>query len=64
MASAPLFRAGREQEKGTAMANSKKRNVGLPKKTYWHLYSLQTLEGDKFMKVINKILKREFVLIK
>ncbi|MEW6051318.1 MAG: hypothetical protein AB1644_09705 [Candidatus Zixiibacteriota bacterium] len=64
MAIALLLWAGREQKKGTAMASTKKRNVGLPKKTYWHLYSLQNLEGDKFMKVINKVLKREFVLIK
>ncbi len=38
--------------------------TGLPKKTYWHLYSLQTLESDKLAKIVNKILKNEFVLIK
>ena len=34
------------------------------KKTYWHLYSLQNLESDKLAKTVNKILKREFVLVK
>ena len=36
----------------------------LPKKTYWHLYSLQTLESDKLVKTVNKILKHEYVLVK
>ncbi len=48
------------------MANEKKKrtSIGLPKKTYWHLYSLQTLEGDKLARIVNKILKQEYVLIK
>ncbi|HOD65510.1 MAG TPA: hypothetical protein PLR32_06980 [candidate division Zixibacteria bacterium] len=46
--------------------SAKKRSVrnGLPKKTYWHLYSLQSLESDKLAKIVNKILSREYVLIK
>ena len=36
----------------------------IPKKTYWHLYSLQSLESEKFAKVVNKILRKEFTLIK
>jgi len=36
----------------------------IPKKTYWHLYSLQSLESDKFAKVVNKILRKEYTLIK
>jgi len=35
-----------------------------PSKTYYHIYGLQTLSSDKFVKVVNKILKREFILIK
>ncbi len=35
-----------------------------PLKTYWHLYSLQTLNSEKFIKVVNKILKNEYHLIK
>jgi hypothetical protein len=46
------------------MANGKKRTVGLPKKTYWHLYSLQNLEGEKLARIVNKVLKRDYVLIK
>ncbi len=46
------------------MPNTRRRTVGLPRKTYWHLYSLQTLDGDKLAKIVNKILKKEYVLIK
>ncbi len=34
------------------------------RKTYWHLYSLQTLNSEKFVKVVDKILRNEFHLIK
>jgi hypothetical protein len=44
--------------------NSKKRPAGLPKKTYWHLYSLQNLDGDKLVKIVNKVLRREYQLVK
>jgi hypothetical protein len=33
-------------------------------KKYWHLYSLQTLSSDKFVKIVNKILRKEYQLIK
>lgn len=46
------------------MAEKKTKRVGLPKKTYWHLYSLQTLQADKLTKIVNKVLRREYVLIK
>jgi len=48
------------------MATGKKRRarIGLPKKTYWHLYSLQNLQSEKLAIVVNKILKQEYVLIK
>ena len=35
-----------------------------PAKTYWHIYGLQTLSSDKFVKVVNKILKKDYILIK
>ena len=48
-----------------ADGKKKKQNVMvLPKKTYWHLYSLQTLQSQKLADVINKVLRREYVLIK
>ncbi len=46
------------------MSTQKKKVTGLPRKTYWHLYSLQNVEGDKLIRIVNKILKREYVLIK
>ena len=36
----------------------------VPKKTYWHLYSLQTLQSEKLAVIVNKVLKKEYVLIK
>ncbi len=49
---------------GGFMAEKKKKIVILPKKNYWHLYSLQNLNGEKFIKVVNKILRSEYQLIK
>jgi len=48
------------------MAAAKKKRVftGLPKKTYWHLYSLQNLQSEKLARIVNKVLKQEYVLIK
>jgi hypothetical protein len=53
-----------ERIEDRTMTAPKKRLNGLPKKNYWHLYSLQNLEGDKLAKIVNKILRKEFVLIK
>ena len=36
----------------------------LPKKSYWHLYSLQTLQSEKLARIVDKILKHEYVVIK
>jgi hypothetical protein len=58
------FKGWRKDTEGMAMMNQKKKVSNLPKKTYWHLYSLQNLEGDKLIRIVNKILKREFVVIK
>lgn len=54
------------KQNNTSSSSNKKRTsrVGLPKKTYWHLYSLQNLESDKLAKIVNKILSREYMLIK
>ena len=46
------------------MPRRRKSNYKMPEKTYWHMYSLQTLNSEKFIKVVNKILKREYILIK
>ena len=47
-----------------AMPKRRKTNYQKPEKTYWHIYSLQTLNSEKFVKVVDKILKREYILIK
>lgn len=45
--------------------NQKKdKKVVLPPKRYWHLYSLQTLQTEKLTKIVNKVLRREYILIK
>jgi hypothetical protein len=48
------------------MGPSKKKNeaIFMPKKSYWHLYSLQGLQCEKLVRIVNKILKREFMVIK
>ncbi|RKX28117.1 MAG: hypothetical protein DRP47_05155 [Candidatus Zixiibacteriota bacterium] len=52
-------------EVATVVEEKKKApRLGLPRKTYWHLYSLQSLHSEKLVKIVDKVLKREFVLIK
>jgi hypothetical protein len=46
------------------MAPKKKETYKKPKKNCWHLYSLQALNPEKFIKVIDKILRKEFLVIK
>lgn len=41
-----------------------KEKFQLPKKTYWQLYSLQALESEKLARIVNKILKRDYMLVK
>ena len=58
---------GRENTKpvtGGAMAKKRKSNYKIPHKTCWHLYSLQNLNSEKFVKVVNKILRHEWQVIK
>ena len=49
---------------GFLMASKKKDVYVMPRKLYWHLYSLQNLNSEKFIKVVNKILRKEYQLIK
>jgi hypothetical protein len=46
------------------MSKKGKPELKTPKKTCWHLYSLQSLNAEKFIKVVAKILKSEYMLIK
>lgn len=47
------------------MADTKKvKGEVVNPKTYWHLYSLQAIGSDKLVKIVNKILKREYQLFK
>jgi predicted nucleotidyltransferase component of viral defense system len=48
----------------TTVAKKKRVFTGLPRKTYWHLYSLQNLQAEKLAKIVNKVLSRDYVLIK
>ena len=58
----PVFEA--EMGRSRAMPKRRKTNYQKPEKTYWHIYSLQTLNSEKFVKVVNKILRKEYILIK
>jgi len=44
--------------------DKKEESFRVNEKKYWHLYSLQTLNSDKFVKIVNKILRKEYQLIK
>jgi hypothetical protein len=46
------------------MAKQDKIETPLVKKTYWHLYSLQGVESEKLIQIVNKILNRDYQLIK
>ena len=46
------------------MKAKKEERFRAQEKKYWHLYSLQTLNSDKFVKIVNKILRKEYLLIK
>jgi hypothetical protein len=46
------------------MAAKKKNVIVMPRKIYWHLYSLQNLNCEKFIRVVDKVLKKEYQLIK
>ena len=46
------------------MPKQKKQTYKMPPKNCWHLYSLQNLNPEKFVRIVTKILKRENLLIK
>ena len=60
------YRASDAKERVMAVQDEKKKPIKtpLPKKSYWHLYSLQSLGSEKLIKVVNKILKQEYHLVK
>jgi len=60
----PLSSGFEQSAGGQRMGKRKKSGLKRPEKTYWHLYSLQSLNPEKFIKVVDKILKDYFVLIK
>lgn len=41
-----------------------RRSLRRRQKSIWHLYALQQVNGERFTKVVDKILKNEFHLIK
>jgi hypothetical protein len=54
-----------DRQTGGAMATKKRKpQFNMPEKACWHLYSLQNLHPEKFVKVVGKILKKEYLLIK
>ena len=59
-----LYRPHDPVEGEVDMAAKKKDTYVMPPKMYWHLYSLQNLQSEKLVKVVNKILRKEFQLIK
>jgi hypothetical protein len=48
----------------TGKPEKKEIRVVPPPKRYWHLYSLQSLQSHKLTEIVNKVLRRECVLIK
>jgi hypothetical protein len=59
-----IYESGGAPEWGGVMAKKRKPQFKLPEKTCWHIYSLQELNPEKFIKVVGKILKKEYLLIK
>lgn len=50
--------------RGSMNDKKKKKESDKPKKLYWHLYSLQMLGPEKFSRVVDRILRKDFGLIK
>lgn len=47
------------------MPRTKKQDpLKFEERTYWHPYVLQSLAPEKFIRVVNKILKGEYVLLR
>ena len=53
------------EEEVTGVAKPKEYDpFRFPERTHWSPFVLQGLSGDKFIRVVNKILKGEYVLLK
>ncbi len=57
-------RLDRQRLRGGEMPKKRKSQFAVPEKQCWHLYSLQNLNPEKFIKVVGKILKKDYLLIK
>ena len=51
-------------KEGYPLNQKKQSSLRHDEKKYWQLYSLQTLSSDKFVKIVNKILRKEYQLFK
>jgi hypothetical protein len=58
----PLIRAAPREER--VMAKKLKSQCVFPEKECWRLCDLQNLNPEKFIKVVGKILKKKYLLIK
>jgi hypothetical protein len=56
--------AGRKELAMAGKSETKDTKVVRPPKRYWHLYSLQSLQTHKLAEIVNKVLRREYLLIK
>jgi len=60
-----LFPAAGRQKEVRGLPKSKTvEQQHLPQKTFWHPYGLQGLTPEKFIKVVNLILKGEHILLR
>lgn len=54
-----------ETERGMIMTHEKRESAERrPEKTGHHIYSLQGLQTEKFIKLIDKVLRQEYYLVK
>ena len=51
-------------KEGYPLNHKKPESQRYDEKKYWHLYSLQMLSSDKFVRIVNKILRKEYQLFK
>jgi len=60
-----LFPADGKQKEVRGLPKSKRiEKSHIPQKTLWHPYSLQSLTPEKFIQVVNLILKGEHLLLR
>ncbi len=46
------------------MRDTRKPTEQRREKTEYHIYSLQSLQSEKFLKLLEKVLRKEFYLVK